>query len=147
MDLVTLRFIFLLSIFVIYVGLIIPPQLWIMLHYPGDASTQSEIFLASMKIRFSFHVTFSHLTEDNITYSRSNSGSFSKYCSTIYVGESLSIFLCFMLFARQCSAIYQYKKRVLSSTLECTSYRHLPSYSLVPQAVRINILHRVLPAA
>ena len=60
---------------------------------------------------FSFHVTFSHLTKENVTYSRSNSGRFSKYCSTIFVVENMSVFLCFMLDARHCSAIYLYKKR------------------------------------
>ena len=64
-----------------------------------------------MKIMFSFHVTFSHLTEDNVIYSRSNSFRFSKLCSTINVEETMSIFLCFMLDARHCSAIYLNIKR------------------------------------
>ena len=61
---------------------------------------QSEIFFTSVKIMFSFHVSLSHLIEDNITYSWSNSGRFSKHCSSIYVEETISIFLSFKLNVR-----------------------------------------------
>ena len=102
---------------------------------------------------FSFHVTFRHQTEDNITYSWSNSGLFSKHCSTIFVGESISI-LCLKLNARHCSTIYLYKKRYSAQHrnahfklgwVRLHHLRHLPSCALVPLAVRLIVSHIELP--
>ena len=115
-----------------------------------SCTTQSKLFFTSMKIMFAFHVMFSHKTEDNVTYSRLDSGLFSKHCSTIYVGETMSIFLCFMLNSQHCPPIYLLKKRYSTLHWNVSPYRCVgvfmhrlqTSYcSLAPQAVKDNYIY------
>ena len=71
------------------------------------------------------------VTKPRITlhFLRSNSGRFSKHCSAIYVGETMSIFLCFTLNSRHCPPIYLHKKRYSALHWNVSPYRpvHAPA--------------------
>ena len=74
---------------------------------------KSEIFFSSMKIMFSFLVTFCHKTEDNVMHIFEIEfwPLFQALLYHMHVGETMSNFVYIMLNSRHCSVIYLYKKR------------------------------------
>ena len=80
---------------------------------------------------------------DIVTHSRQYSGRFSKHCSNIYIGETLSIFLCFMLNARTVRRSTYMKNDTMPDIGICHAMvnvfihqLHTSSCSVIPQAVR-----------